>query len=116
MDSDDEPSISRGPEILSANARDLMIWLDIEDKRLLLDHCLGLTFASQTAHVEALLAHNEQASDIHRRIQVALGPLNSLCRKECPNELADRTIRLLCTIAGGSMGSRKKESRSCVHE
>lgn len=93
-----------------------MIWLDIEDKRLLLDYCLGLTFASQTAHVEALLAHNEQAFDIHRRIQVALGPLNSLCPKGCPNELAERTIRLLCTIAGGSTSSRKKESRSCVHE
>lgn len=78
---------------------DLIISLTLEEKKLLLDHCLDLTSTSQASHVKALFAHNEKASVIHARIQTALEPLNGLRPERCPKELAERTIRLLCEAA-----------------
>jgi anti-sigma-K factor RskA len=65
----------------------------------ILDYCFGLTSGERTAHVEALLAHNQQAADFYARIQAALAPLARLEPERCPEELAMRTIRLLCAIA-----------------
>jgi len=69
------------------------------EEPLLWDYCFGLTSGERTAQVEALLAHNQQAADFYARIQAALAPLTSLEPERCPEELAMRTIRLLCAIA-----------------
>jgi anti-sigma-K factor RskA len=66
---------------------------------LILDYCLGLTRGERTAQIEAFIACNERAAEFYARIQAALGPLESLHPEPCPEELAERTIRCLCTMA-----------------
>jgi hypothetical protein len=46
-----------------------------------------------------LLAHSEQAADLHARVRAALGALASLSPERCPAELAERTVRRLCAAA-----------------
>lgn len=88
-----------------------MISLTTEEKWLPFDHCAGPTCAAQAAHVEALLARDEHASNIHARIQIALGLLKGLRPERCPEELAERTIRLLCAAAAGSTSGRDRRGR-----
>ena len=64
--------------------------------QLIFDYCFGLTSEERTAQVEALIACNERAADIHARIQAALGPLESLQPEPCPEELAER----MCLSSG----------------
>lgn len=73
--------------------------LDPNERELVLDYCLGLTFAEDVAEVEAWIARNEEAAAFYARIQAALGPLKSLPPEPCPTELAERTIRLLGAMA-----------------
>jgi hypothetical protein len=73
--------------------------LSRNDKQLLLDCCLGLTGTEQALAVKMLLAHNEQAADLHARLRAALGALASLSPERCPAELAERTVRRLCAAA-----------------
>ena len=69
------------------------------EESLILDYCLGLTSAEQTAQVEAFIACNELAAEVYARIQAVLGPLESLHSEPCPEELAERTVRCLCAMA-----------------
>ena len=73
--------------------------LSRNEKELLFDCCLGLTGAEQVVPVRMLLAHNEQAADLHARLRAALGPLASLPSERCPAELAERTVSRLCAAA-----------------
>ncbi len=93
-----------------------MSLLSRNEKELVFDCCFGLPSAEQTAQVESFLAHSEQAAGIHARIQAAVGPLESLRPAPCPDELAERTIRLLCAIAQGARAAvRLKTTYSCWH-
>ena len=78
----------------------------------ILDYCLGLTSGEGTARVDAFIASNERAAEIHRRIQAALGPLASLYSDPCPEELAERTVRLLCAVAQGARAARTQTTYS----
>ncbi len=73
--------------------------LSRNDEQLIFDFCLGLTGAEEALPVRMLLAHNEQAADLHARLRAALGPLASLPSERCPAELAERTVRRLCAAA-----------------
>ncbi len=73
--------------------------LSRNNQQLIFDCCLGLTGAEEAVPVSMLLAHNEQAADLHARLRAALGPLASLSSELCPAELAERTVRRLCTAA-----------------
>ncbi len=70
-----------------------------QEKERLLAYCLGLTCAEETANVEAWIARQEQAAGLQAQIQAALGPLESLPSEPCPEELAERTVQLLCAAA-----------------
>lgn len=70
--------------------------LSWQEKERLLAYCLGLTCVEETANVEAGIARHEQAAGLHARIQATLGPLESLPPEPCPEELAERTVQLLC--------------------
>jgi len=76
-------------------------------EQLIFDYCFGLTSEERTAQVEALIACNERAADIHARIQAALGPLESLQPEPCPEELAERTIRRLIEAKLACPGQEK---------
>jgi anti-sigma-K factor RskA len=73
--------------------------LSRNDEQLIFDCCLGLTGAEEAVLVRMLLAHNEQAADLHARLRAALGPLASLPSERCPAELAECTVRRLCAAA-----------------
>ncbi len=80
------------------------------EKELLFDRCFGLTFAEEAAKVEAWIAHNEQAAAIDARIEVALGPLESLHPELCPEALAEHTIGLLCAVAQGAQAAGRRRT------
>ena len=73
--------------------------LSRNDEQLIFDFCLGLTGAAEAVPVRMLLAHKEQAADLHARLRAALGALASLPPELCPAELAERTVRRLCAAA-----------------
>lgn len=73
--------------------------LSRNEKELILDCCLGLTGAEQVVAVKRLLAHKEQAADLHARLRAALRALASILPEQCPAELAERTVRRLCAAA-----------------
>jgi anti-sigma-K factor RskA len=81
----------------------------------ILDYCLGLTSGERTARVEAFIASSERAAEIHGRIQAALGPLASLYSEPCPEELAERTVRLLCAVSQGAQVARTQTTYSSSH-
>lgn len=85
------------------------------EKELVFDGCFGLTSAEEAAKVEALTARDEQAAGIHVRILVALVPLASLHSEPCPEELAKRTVRLLCAVAQGARAVRTQTAYSSLH-
>jgi hypothetical protein len=74
--------------------------LSRNEKELVFDYWFGLADAEQIVSVRKLLARNEQAAGLRAGLQAALDPLRSLRPKRCPAELAGRTIRLLCAVAG----------------
>ena len=70
-----------------------------QDKERLFAYCLDLTCAGESASVEAWIARHEQAAGLYARIQASLGPLERLPLEPCPEELAERTVQLLCAAA-----------------
>ncbi|MHC4425636.1 MAG: hypothetical protein ACYSYV_06015, partial [Planctomycetota bacterium] len=81
-----------------------MIPLNSEQKQLLFDHCIGLTSQEQTADAEALISSSEEAAEIHSKLKAALSPLNSLESEPCPDDLAERTVWRLNSLANSSQG------------
>ena len=86
-----------------------MISLATDEKWLPFDHCVGPACDAQAARVEALLTRNEHACNIQAQIRAALGLLNGLRPEQCPEELAERTIRLLCAAAARSTSGRDRQ-------
>ena len=70
-----------------------------EQKQLLFDYCVGLTSQEQTAEAEALIYSNDQAAEIHSKLQATLAPLESVELEPCPNDLAERTIWRISNLA-----------------
>lgn len=66
-----------------------MISYAAKKEALPFDHCAGLTFAAQAA----------------------LGLPRGLHPERCPEELAERTIRLLCAVAARSTRGRDRRGR-----
>ncbi len=91
--------------------------LSRNEKELIFDCWFGLAGADRIVSVQELLAHNEQAADLHARLQAALRPLSSLRAKLCPAEPAERTIRLLCAVAGvARAAARTKTTNSYLYK
>ena len=73
--------------------------LDRNERELVFDYWFGRTSAEEAAKTEAWIARSASAAAFHARIRAALAPLESLPAEPCPEELAERTIRLLCATA-----------------
>src|SRR3972149_7897405 len=79
--------------------------LNNQQKQLLFDYCIGLTSDEETAEIEALIASNEEAAEIHSKLKSALSPLDSIEFEPCPDELVEGTIWRVNRIA--SSGQRR---------
>jgi prepilin-type processing-associated H-X9-DG protein len=79
-----------------------MSQLNNQQKQLLFDYCLGLTFEQETTEAEELISSNEKAAEIHSKLKAALEPLDSLEPEACPDELAEGTIWRLNNLARSS--------------
>ena len=79
-----------------------MTQLNNEQKQLLFDYCLGLTAENETAEAQALIASNEQAAEIHSKLNANLAPLQNIEPESCPDELVNRTILRLNNAARSS--------------
>ncbi len=66
--------------------------LNIEQKQLLFDHCIGLTSQEQSEKVEALISSNEEAAEVYANLKAVFAPLNCIEFESCPDELVERTI------------------------
>ena len=66
--------------------------LNIEQKQLLLDHCIGLTSKEQSEEVEALISGNKEAAEIYANLKAVFAPLSCVEIERCPNELVERTM------------------------
>ncbi|MBA7615391.1 hypothetical protein ES703_22672 [subsurface metagenome] len=70
-----------------------------EQKQLLFDYCVGLTSQEQTAEAEALISSNQEAAEIHSRLQATLAPLESVEFEPCPDGLVERTVWQVSNLA-----------------
>jgi hypothetical protein len=87
------------------------------EKELVFDYCFDLAGADRIVSVQKLLAHNKQAADLRAGLQAVLSPLRSLRRQRCPAELAERTNRLLCAVAGvARAAARTKTTNSYLYK
>ncbi len=76
--------------------------LNNEQKKLLFDYCIGLTSQKETAEAEGLISTNNEAAEIHSKLEAALAPLDSLEPETCPNKLVEHTIWRVNNLAGSS--------------
>lgn len=87
------------------------------EKEVVFDYCLGLTGAEPIVSVRRWLANNEQAADLHVRLQVALRPRRSLRPQRRPTNLAEGTMRLLGAEAGTARAAADTDiTYSYVHK
>ena len=84
--SGDERPISQWEELLSGNARDVTVSFAAKESSPLVAPCVGRTFASEAV----------------------LGLLNDVRLERCPEELAERTIRLLRAAAAANASGRTR--------
>ncbi len=66
--------------------------LSIEQKQLLLDHCIGLTSKEDSEKAEALISGNKVAAEIYANIKAVFAPLGCVEIERCPEDLVERTI------------------------
>lgn len=69
--------------------------IDREQMELIFDYCMGLSGPSESVRVEALIAESLRAAELHATLRAAIAPLSYLPAEYCPDDLADRTLRLL---------------------
>lgn len=92
--------------------------IDREQQELIFDYCVGVSCSSDAVRAEALITRSERAAELHTTIQAAIAPLSYLPPEYCPDDLADRTLRLLLeqsSRAGGGSGSRPTAIRLSFH-
>ena len=66
--------------------------LNIEQKQLLFDHCIGLTYNKQVKIAEELISSNKEAAEIYKKLQAVFAPLSCVEIEACPDDLVERTI------------------------
>jgi hypothetical protein len=71
-------------------------------KQLIFDYCLGLTSEQESAEAEALISSSKEAAELHSKLLSAIAPLGSVEPQSCPDDLADRTISRLNSMADSS--------------
>ena len=81
-----------------------MTSLTREQKQLLFDYCIGLTFQEQATEANALIASHQEARKIHSKLQGTFALLDSQKPEPCPDDLAERTVQRLNEAASTSQG------------
>ena len=76
--------------------------LNSKQKQLLFDYCTGLTSEQETADAEVLISSNDEAAEIHSKLKAALAPLDAVEPEPCPDDLVERTILRMNTLARSS--------------
>ena len=76
--------------------------LSSEQKELLFDHCMGLASPEQIVEAQALISSNQEAAEIHSKLQATLAPLDSVEPEVCPDDLLERTVLRLNNAASSS--------------
>ncbi|HUT28324.1 MAG TPA: hypothetical protein VMX13_00925 [Sedimentisphaerales bacterium] len=79
-----------------------MTSMNNQQEQLLFDYCSSLTSEKETAEAEQLIASNEQAARLYRKLKAALAPLNDFKPQSCPEELVEGTIFRLNNVARSS--------------
>ena len=82
--------------------------LSTDEKKLLFDHAMGLTFETQANDAENLISSNEEASRVFDLLHSALSPLDTVQPAQCPDDLAERTISALVVRARESHGQLER--------
>ena len=76
--------------------------LDNQQGQLIFDYSSGLTTTEkETVEAERLIGTNEQAAKLHSALKFFINALGSLASKPCPDELVERTILRLKSLANG---------------
>jgi prepilin-type processing-associated H-X9-DG protein len=76
--------------------------LNSEQKQLLFDYCIGLTSQEEKSEAEALISSNDEAAKIHSKIKSTLSPLTSIEPELCPDDLVERTVWRLKSLANSN--------------
>ena len=66
--------------------------LNIEQKQLLLDHCIGLASKEESEKAEALIYSNKEAAEVYANLKAVFAPLSCVESEKCPDDLVERTI------------------------
>ncbi len=76
--------------------------LDNQQGQLIFDYSSGLTTTEEeTVEAERLIGTNEQATKLHSALKFFINALGSLASEPCPDELVERTILRLKSLANG---------------
>lgn len=79
-----------------------MTRLNDEQKELIFDYCMGLANPEQAVQIRSLISSNEEASQIYSNLKSTLQPLERIEVEVCPDELVERTILRVNSVAHSS--------------
>ena len=79
-----------------------MTRLNSEQKELIFDYCMGLASPEQIVEAQKLISSDEEAAEIHSKLQATLAPLESVTLEECPQHLVESTLSHVDTVAASS--------------
>lgn len=79
-----------------------MTRLNSVQKEVIFDYCMGLANSEEVVEARALISSNEEAKEIHSKIQAALSPLESFEVEDCPDDLVEETILCVNAVASSS--------------
>lgn len=85
-----------------------MIPLTTDQKRLLLDYCVGITSPTESEEAQKLVESHPEAAQIHKNIQNCLSPLECCMGEACPDQLFESTITRLNEAAGDSQSQLRQ--------
>ena len=85
-----------------------MTRLNSERKELIFDYCMGLASPEQIVEARKLISSDEEAAEIHSKLQATLAPLESVTLEECPQHLVESTLSHVNTVAASSTDRLKQ--------
>ena len=79
-----------------------MTSLNDEQKELIFDYCMGLADPERAVAARSLISSNEEATVIYSNLTATLQRLESVEAELCPDELVERTVLRVNTVARSS--------------
>jgi hypothetical protein len=75
--------------------------LNNQQKQLMFYYSSGLTTKKETVEAKRLISSNKQAAKLHSALKFFTKALGSLEPEPCPDELVERTVLRLKSLADG---------------